>query len=132
MLRGGEYFPAGMFHSYTQRIRDNFEALSPRLGSSLAPAAGSKLPDLTAREIQILARVSRGLQNKAIAAEFNLSEHTVKVHLHNIITKLGARNRTDAAARFLEREAVPLNNINLTPNWTASREGVTNGAEQEF
>jgi len=127
MLRGGEYFPAGMFHSYTQRIRDNFEALSPRPDASLAPAAGSKLTDLTARETQILERVSRGLQNKAIAAEFRLSEHTVKVHLHNIITKLGARNRTDAAARFLEREAAPVQYINLSRDWTASREG----AEQE-
>jgi len=44
--------------------------------------------------------VSRGLQNKTIAAEFHLSEHTVKIHLHNIISKLGAHNRTEAAARF--------------------------------
>ncbi len=131
MLRGGEYFPAGMFHSYTKKIRDNFEALSPRLASTVPPAAGSKLTDLTAREIQILERVSRGLQNKAIAAEYNLSEHTVKVHLHNIITKLGARNRTDAAARFLEREAAPLQHVSSTPNWAASQEVVSSGAEQE-
>ncbi|WP_323131382.1 response regulator transcription factor [Sinorhizobium medicae] len=44
--------------------------------------------------------VSRGLQNKIIAAEIRLSENTVKIHLHNIITKLGAHNRTEAAARF--------------------------------
>lgn len=132
MLRGGEYFPAGMFHSYKQKVRDNFEALTPRLGPPLAPAAGSRLTDLTAREIQILERVSRGLQNKAIAAEFNLSEHTVKVHMHNIITKLGARNRTDAAARFLEREAAPSHHMTLKPNWTVPGEGVANAAEQEI
>ena len=59
------------------------------------------MPDtMTARELQILEMVSRGLQNKLIAAEFRLSEHTVKIHLHNIITKLGAHNRTEAAARY--------------------------------
>ena len=58
---------------------------------------------LTEREIQVLEMVSHGCQNKLIAAQFNLSEHTIKVHLHNIIKKLGARNRTAAAAIFLER-----------------------------
>jgi DNA-binding NarL/FixJ family response regulator len=40
-----------------------------------------------------------------IAAKFNLSEHTVKVHIHNTIKKLGAQNRTAAAAIFLARAA---------------------------
>ena len=47
--------------------------------------------------------VSHGAQNKLIAVKLNLSEHTIKVHLHNIIKKLGARNRTAAAAIFLEQ-----------------------------
>jgi DNA-binding NarL/FixJ family response regulator len=55
--------------------------------------------------MQILEMVSRGLQNKAIAAEFNLSEHTVKIHLHNIISKLGIHNRTEAAARYRDHQA---------------------------
>ena len=59
-----------------------------------------ELANLTNRETQILALVSQGLQNKAIAAECQISEHTVKIHLHNIISKLGSHNRTEAAARF--------------------------------
>jgi DNA-binding NarL/FixJ family response regulator len=61
---------------------------------------------LTEREHQVLEMVSHGYQNKMIAAKFSLSEHTVKVHIHNIIKKLGAQNRTAAAAIFLARAAV--------------------------
>ena len=41
------------------------------------------MAELTAREMQVLEMVSCGLQNKSIAAKFALSEHTVKIHLHN-------------------------------------------------
>jgi DNA-binding NarL/FixJ family response regulator len=58
------------------------------------------IAELTARERQILGMVSHGLQNKLIAAECGLSEHTVKIHLHHIMRKLGVHNRTEAAARF--------------------------------
>jgi DNA-binding NarL/FixJ family response regulator len=43
------------------------------------------------------------LQNKVIAAALKLSENTVKIHLHNIIRKLGAHNRTEAAAMYFAR-----------------------------
>jgi hypothetical protein len=45
-----------------------------------------------------------GNQNKIIAAAFGLSEHTVKIHIHNIITKLGVHNRTEAVAMYFEHE----------------------------
>jgi DNA-binding NarL/FixJ family response regulator len=101
MLCGGEYFPPGMYHSYARRVGDTRAFQS---GHGVTPAvrngSSSQIAELTAREIQILEMVSRGLQNKTIAAEFRLSEHTVKIHLHNIISKLGAHNRTEAAAKF--------------------------------
>jgi DNA-binding NarL/FixJ family response regulator len=78
-------------------------ASSPVSGTISPPYAISDdddLATLTARELQILEMVARGLQNRTIAAEFSLSEHTVKVHLHNIIGKLGVRNRSEAAACF--------------------------------
>jgi DNA-binding NarL/FixJ family response regulator len=43
---------------------------------------------LTDREIEITRAVATGLRNKAIAGRFNISEGTVKVHLHNIYQKL--------------------------------------------
>ncbi len=50
----------------------------------------------------MLELVSHGLQNKTIAAELSLSEHTVKLHMHHIIGKLGVRNRTEATVWFME------------------------------
>jgi DNA-binding NarL/FixJ family response regulator len=55
---------------------------------------------LTRRESEVLALMAQGLQNKHIADRLELSEHTVKLHVHHVIAKLGARNRTDAALRY--------------------------------
>ncbi|OZB16235.1 MAG: hypothetical protein B7X55_08310 [Rhodobacterales bacterium 34-62-10] len=60
-------------------------------------------PGLTRREKEVLALVSQGGRNKTIAHTMSLSEHTVKLHLHNAITKIGARNRTEAATWYLSR-----------------------------
>lgn len=99
MLCGGEYFP----------LETIMQARSESRAANTFPPEGAdtgsedrerSLATLTVREMQILEMAARGLQNKLIAAEFNLSEHTVKVHLHNIIRKLGVHNRTEAAARF--------------------------------
>jgi two-component system nitrate/nitrite response regulator NarL len=54
---------------------------------------------LTNRERQIvLTLVASGLSNKAIGRQLELSEGTVKVHMHNIFTKLGIGNRTALVA----------------------------------
>ena len=59
---------------------------------------------LTRREEEILALVAEGGRNKAIAHRLSLSEHTVKLHLHHAISKIGARNRTEAANWYLTRQ----------------------------
>ena len=64
-------------------------------------AAKGRLAQLTERETQVLRAVSEGKQNKIIAAELDLSEHTVKLHIHNLISKLGVNNRTEAAVFYL-------------------------------
>ena len=54
---------------------------------------------LTNRERQIiLTLLTSGLSNKGIGRQLNLSEGTVKVHMHNIFTKLGIGNRTALVA----------------------------------
>ncbi|THK39226.1 response regulator transcription factor [Ensifer sp. MPMI2T] len=100
MLSGGEYLPPSLI---LRASRNGHSTALPSGNGGRLPRSRSdeaRFAELTAREMQILEMVSRGLQNKLIAAEFRLSEHTVKIHLHNIITKLGAHNRTEAAARF--------------------------------
>lgn len=53
---------------------------------------------LTKREREIALHVAEGLSNKDIARRINISDGTVKIHLHNIYQKLGVNNRTSLAA----------------------------------
>lgn len=53
-------------------------------------------PDLTLRQQQLVALVARGLTNKEIAAELNLSEFTVRNHIHRILKQVDADNRSEA------------------------------------
>lgn len=54
------------------------------------------LGDLTARQIDVLRCMREGKANKIIAHELGMCESTVKVHVRNILKKLGATNRTQA------------------------------------
>ena len=55
---------------------------------------------LTDREIEIIRLVSEGLTDREIAETLVLSRRTVEGHVARLIHKLGARNRTEAAARY--------------------------------
>ncbi|WP_394885641.1 UDP-glucose 4-epimerase GalE (plasmid) [Mesorhizobium sp. AaZ16] len=79
-----------------------------------AQAAGLAM-DLTPREHQVMQQLSKGLQNRIIAANLGVSEHTVKIHLQKIIRKLGATNRTGAAAIYIERLPDAFNRRNGEP-----------------
>jgi DNA-binding CsgD family transcriptional regulator len=57
---------------------------------------------LTPREREIFGFIKQGLSNRAIARALWISESTVKVHVHHILEKLGARTRTEAAALELD------------------------------
>ena len=56
---------------------------------------------LTPRETALLRLVASGMSNKAIAREMSISENTVKYYMKSILQKLGAHNRTEAAALAL-------------------------------
>jgi DNA-binding NarL/FixJ family response regulator len=57
---------------------------------------------LSSRETEVLDLVSRGLVNKEIASELNISVFTVRAHLRRIYEKLQVHCRTEAAAKFLK------------------------------
>jgi DNA-binding NarL/FixJ family response regulator len=79
-------------------------------GAAVRPAAlpaagvdGSRLDDLlTRRELDVLKLMARGDSNKAIATELVVSEGTVKFHVKNILRKLSAANRVEAASRYMQ------------------------------
>jgi NarL family two-component system response regulator LiaR len=68
------------------------------------PAPGS---DLTEREREVLALLVKGRSNAEIAEQLNISMATIKFHISNIFSKLGAKNRVEAAAFALEQKLVP-------------------------
>ena len=55
------------------------------------------LPPLTRRERELISLIARGMQNKNIAHELNISEHTVRAHIGNIMRKYRLQNRTQIA-----------------------------------
>jgi two-component system nitrate/nitrite response regulator NarL len=68
------------------------------------PLGPDRIPDplaeeLTPRELEVVQLLARGLSNRAIAYELDISEHTVKFHVNAIMGKLGAQSRTEAAVR---------------------------------
>lgn len=77
-------------------------------GVAAALAAQMPRPDLSAREVQVLELIVRGLANKQIAYSLNIAEHTVKNHVKNILSKLGVQDRTQAATAAIQRGIIHL------------------------
>ena len=69
------------------------------------PATAERVaPTLTDRERQIMRLVSEGLSNKEIGRRLNLTDGTIKVHLHHIFEKLEVTNRTALAAFAMSQD----------------------------
>ena len=77
-------------------------------GVAAALAAQVPRPDLSAREVQVLEQIVRGLANKQIAYVLGIAEHTVKNHVKSILSKLGVQDRTQAATAAIQRGIIHL------------------------
>jgi DNA-binding NarL/FixJ family response regulator len=66
---------------------------------------------LTARELEILLLVARGLSNHQIAASLHLAEATVKRHLANIYPKMGVSSRGEAMREALQRDWITIEEV---------------------
>jgi NarL family two-component system response regulator LiaR len=83
--------------------------LDPSVASRLVDAIATDQPveRLTPREREVLVLVGRGMSNKRIARELGLSEKTVKTHVANVLHKLGATDRTQAAVYAVRTGLIP-------------------------
>ena len=82
------------------------ELLEHALRRGSAPSVGLPHADvtavgLTAREIEVLTKLASGCDNRTIAAALQISPHTAKFHVGQIIAKLGVSSRTEAVAKAL-------------------------------
>lgn len=141
LLSGGEFYP--FLHAVPEEdpaanraplSQDASRPLAANQGKAhdedigMTPAQnGHDVLGLTLREAEIMEMISQGHQNKVIADLMSLSEHTVKVHVHNIITKLRVSNRTQAVAAMRaarERTGKPSATRTVFPHPTHPRPGV--------
>lgn len=87
VLGGGSYLPIEILQ----------DAAAPQAPATSPPE--QRFEDiLTARERQVLVLVATGASNKEIGRELGLAEVTVKLHVRQILRKIGARNRSEAAS----------------------------------
>ena len=81
------------------------ERLLDRLGPE-RPAEDQPVEPLTKRELEVLQIMARGARNREIAEELVIAERTVKIHVANVIAKLGTTNRTAAVVKALDLDLV--------------------------
>jgi two-component system nitrate/nitrite response regulator NarL len=79
---------------------------SDQLSREQIAVTGNALTVLTDREHQIMCLVSGGLSNKEIGRRLNISDGTIKVHLHHIYQKLEISNRTELAALAMSQTVI--------------------------
>lgn len=83
------------------------EAVTQALATAIRkpqPNNDAKLESLTGRELEILKLIAKGLSNKLIARELDISDGTVKVHVKHLLKKLGLRSRVEAAVWMINQE----------------------------
>lgn len=85
--------------------------ISPELLARLLPrlqrGGAASRTDLTEREREVLALVAEGLSNAAIADNLTVSVHTVRNHIANLSTKLGAHSKLEALSVALRQGLLP-------------------------
>ena len=84
--------------SVTRRVIEEFVRRPPTSARTMPPELG----ELTARELEVLKLLARGLSNAEIAKELFVSDTTVKTHVAHVLTKLDLRDRVQAVVLAYE------------------------------
>lgn len=88
-----------------RQVRAGHEVVPVEAARRLASRLASQL---SARELEVLVLLGRGLSNKEIGTALNVVESTVKVHVTNILAKLGVADRTQAVLAAIKRGIIQL------------------------
>ncbi len=84
--------------------------LSPAVAARLVAGVGGGVAEpLTPRELEVLGLIGAGLSNGEIAERLVIAPRTAKVHVQNILAKLGAGNRTEAVSLAVRQGIISLN-----------------------
>ncbi|WP_127346133.1 two-component system response regulator NarL [Pseudidiomarina mangrovi] len=81
------------------------EVLATALRRPSVKQPPGKLETLTNREQEILSLIAKGMSNKVIARQLDISDGTVKVHVKHLLKKLGLRSRVEAAVWMVHHES---------------------------
>jgi DNA-binding NarL/FixJ family response regulator len=84
-----------------------FRTVARLTGETPVPTKQRSLPGLTLRQQQLISLVARGLTNKEIALRLNLSEFTIKNHVHRIMKQMDAVSRSQAV-EFVRASGYPM------------------------
>ena len=87
-------------------VHQGLRQIPPEVASQLADHAADE--PLTSREIEVLRLIATGKANKLVASELEITEDTVKGHVKNILSKLGASDRTHAVTIALKRGIIQI------------------------
>lgn len=87
-------------------VHAGHKRIAPEMAAKLADRLTT--PELTEREMEVLKLIVAGRSNKEIGAALTITEGTVKVHVNNLLGKLGVSDRTQAVTEALRRGLVHL------------------------
>ena len=83
--------------------------LAPSVAARLVAGVSAGSPEtLTPRELEVLTLLGKGWSNNEIAAALDIAPRTTKVHVQNILGKLGATNRTEAVSLAVRQKLISL------------------------
>lgn len=106
ILHGGTFFPPAALLAIPQG-GDNEAQVQPLRRTARSLRTEGNDNGLTSRQRDVASLLSQGLGNKLIARQLSMTEATVKVHVRQIMRKLGAANRTQAALLNAHSKAEP-------------------------
>lgn len=105
LAQGRAFLPPAVATQLVEGLRSGHPkppAKSPEVAEPPTPAANA--PALTTREQEVLKLLGQGLSNQAIAQTLVLSEATVRVHVANLLRKLGLARRSEAIVYALKHK----------------------------